>query len=260
MQVIIAALGLRERQSKQHSRCQTAFQSLSWAFRPTQSIRVASISAIHFHCSFSVCIMCSSKLSECRCEIIWTVSGSLWQSLASMQASAAARPQTHSLTSYYVKLCVCVCESWKTVVAAAHLLKLVCLWFSFDWGLVSAGSPQLSFCFTHFASLSQRSPPEPLEKEGEKILFTAGQSPFSSAACESVRATCLASVVVQPEHIWSCTALCCPAGTTEHIRFLTILNWISEEVVSKATPANAIKEILNIFKVKIRTFISLLLR
>lgn len=78
MQVIIAALGLRERQSKQHSRCQTAFQSLSWAFRPTQSIRVASISAIHFHCSFSVCIMCSSKLSECRCEIIWTVSGSLW--------------------------------------------------------------------------------------------------------------------------------------------------------------------------------------
>ncbi len=55
---------------------------------------------------------------------MWTASGFQWYSFALMQAEVTVQPQTHSLTSYHVKLCVCACERGKTVEAAAHLLQL----------------------------------------------------------------------------------------------------------------------------------------
>lgn len=46
---------------------------------------------------------------------------------ASFSCSTTTNPQFNFILCQTV--CLCVCESVKTVVAAAHLLQLVCLWF-----------------------------------------------------------------------------------------------------------------------------------
>lgn len=105
---------LREQQclyTKQHSRCQTVFPSLSFFFKQTPSIWVASISAIDC-ISFSLPFALLSWLYTQQP----TVRGGFLNSLDSvrvleteMQTAATVQPQDPSLTPYYVKLSSRIC-------------------------------------------------------------------------------------------------------------------------------------------------------
>lgn len=53
---------------RQRGRCQTAFPSLSWAFRPTRNILVASIS-VSFQRSLSLCSLAVMRRRHRRCPL-----------------------------------------------------------------------------------------------------------------------------------------------------------------------------------------------
>lgn len=108
-----------------------------------------------------------------------------------MQAVATVRPRSHSLTSYYVKLCSCACVNvllWLyPSVIAAHLPVV-----SSSWGLVTAGSPQrLTLLYTFSLCLpatlfSTRAIGKEKRKKKQKKSFAEVCRLFSSIAFESV--------------------------------------------------------------------------
>lgn len=207
--VIIVVPGLGEWQSsggKQHSRCQTAFQSLSRAFKQAQNIWVASISAIGcspFTAPFcsALGITCHDALSKQTSQITWTMSGFLWPNAALMQAVATVRPRSHSLTFYYVKLCSCACVNVQTVVAislsdcSAFACGFLQLGFGYCWLTTAAHSALHIFSLPPCHSFLHQShwKRKKEKKNPEKVLYWSVQAVFLNGLGVSQWATCLAS-------------------------------------------------------------------